>query len=373
MKLFNLDFPKADELKKAADLAITKCLGVKKDETVLIVTNPNDDVYKISQALYNSALTAEAKVTLLIQPMKTQLDNAEDSVIAAIKTEPDVLISMSHEKIGKDYRAQKDPYKHDGKLIDNTFHYLMAVKKTRAFWSPSVTFEQFIKTVPVDYERMKKESLYLKSHLDQGKEVLITCPNGTDLKMGIKNRIAFLDNGDFTAPGAGGNLPAGESFVSPELKTSNGTIAFRGSISVTEGVLVLPDPVKVEVKDGFITEIEQSKNGQILEQSLINGKKLAMQFAKSGKFDKATAEEYARNAYNLGELGIGINPEAKVIGNMLIDEKAYNTCHIAIGSNYDEDARALIHLDGLIQNPTIKVVKDDNSIFELVKDGQLMI
>ena len=42
---------------------------------------------------------------------------------------------------------------------------------------------------------------------------------------------------------------------------------------------------------------------------------------------------------------------------MLEDEKVFKTCHIAIGSNYDDDAKALIHLDGLVKNPTI-VVRD---------------
>ncbi len=35
----------------------------------------------------------------------------------------------------------------------------------------------------------------------------------------------------------------------------------------------------------------------------------------------------------LGELGIGINPGARLTGNLLEDEKAFRTAHIAFGNN----------------------------------------
>ena len=69
---------------------------------------------------------------------------------------------------------------------------------------------------------------------------------------------------------------------------------------------------------------------------------------------------------------IGLNPQAKIVGNMLCDEKVYRTCHIAIGANYDDDAKALIHLDGLIKNPTI-TAWTGNRKRVLMKDGELML
>ena len=64
-----------------------------------------------------------------------------------------------------------------------------------------------------------------------------------------------------------------------------------------------------------------------------------------------------KNARNIGELGIGLNPAASINGNMLEDEKAFHTCHFAIGQNYDNDAPSLIHLDGVVRNPTIELIK----------------
>ncbi len=372
METFDLDIPQAGALQKAADTAIFKCLKVKKDEKVLIVTNPNHDVFLISQALYNSCVRAEAKPSILVQPVKTQLDAAEDTVIAAISSQPDVIISMSHQKLGKDLKAQKNPYLYNGQKLDSTFDFLIESKKARGFWSPTVTLEQFIKTVPLDYSRMKREAAFIKKILDDGSKVRITCPSGTDIEFGINNREAFVDDGDFSEPGAGGNLPAGESFISPENGTAEGKIAFKGSISVYNGVLVLDDPLTVTVRSGFVEKIQDSDNGKILADTIDRGQKTALEYGRSGKLSPEDAAEYAGNARHLGELGIGINPNAEIIGNMLIDEKVYKTCHIAIGTNYDNDASALIHLDGLIVKPNLSVLNSGGEWVEVLKDGDLI-
>jgi leucyl aminopeptidase (aminopeptidase T) len=80
---------------------------------------------------------------------------------------------------------------------------------------------------------------------------------------------------------------------------------------------------------------------------------------------------YRKNARNIGELGIGLNPQAKISGNMLEDEKAFKTCHFAIGHNYDEDAPSLIHLDGLVKLPTIAAIMPDGSERRIETDGNL--
>ena len=58
---------------------------------------------------------------------------------------------------------------------------------------------------------------------------------------------------------------------------------------------------------------------------------------------------------------------------MLEDEKAFHTCHFAIGQNYDEDAPSLIHLDGLVRLPTITAIFADGSQKLIEKDGELVV
>ena len=199
--------------------------------------------------------------------------------------------------------------------------------------------DMFARTFPIDYGRLKREAAFLKEAIDSAVKIHITAPSGTDLWIGVEGRSAKLDDGDFSLPGAGGNLPAGETFVSPVVGSSEGTIAFTGSISTFAEDFIVAEPVIVKVKSGFVTSVEGGKEAGLLLESIIRGEKNAITMEEEGKIPEGKGEEYRRNARNIGELGIGLNPKARITGNMLEDEKAYKTCHFAIGSNYDEDAR----------------------------------
>ena len=51
----------------------------------------------------------------------------------------------------------------------------------------------------------------------------------------------------------------------------------------------------------------------------------------------------------------GMNPKINIIGSMVLDEKACNTAHVAIGSNYwfGGDIKTFLHLDQVMRNPEI--------------------
>jgi leucyl aminopeptidase (aminopeptidase T) len=58
---------------------------------------------------------------------------------------------------------------------------------------------------------------------------------------------------------------------------------------------------------------------------------------------------------------------------MLEDEKAFRTCHFAIGHNYDSDAPSLIHLDGLVREPTITAIMESGETVLIEERGELVI
>lgn len=362
-------------LKKAAEIAVKDVLAVKDEEKVIIVTNPDRDVHMISKAVYDAVLQEGGCPTLIFQQMKTQLDFAEDAVIKAITSNPDIVISISKEKLGKDKKGLKEPYVDEaiGKEYNHIFDYLYYGKKMRSFWSPSVTMEMFRETVAIDYQELRENSERLKVILDEAAEVKVQSDLGTDITIGIKGRKGQKDDGDFREPGKGGNLPAGEVYISPQLGASNGVIYYDGSISSHDGEIIIKDPIKAVVKDGFVTEITGGGEAEKLLETITLGEKNAFKFAEEGKLLKEQAETYAKNARNLGELGIGLNKKAKIVGNMLEDEKVYGTCHIAIGSNYDEDAKALIHLDGLIKSPTLVAVYENGEEKVIMEKGSMAL
>ncbi len=369
-----LDRKTEELLANAARIAVKDVLGMKAHERALIITNPREDVSRISLALYRAIVELGATAVLMYQEPKTQTDFADEAVIAAFNAEYEVVISLSHQKLGKDRQGIAKPWKIGDKSWDHIFHYLMYGKKNcRSFWSPGTSVDSFIRTVPIDYALLSRRAAAIKEILDQAVSVRIVAPGGTDIAMGLKGRLAMLDDGNFQKPADGGNLPAGEAFISPENGTAEGIIAFDGSMSLNEGDILIDRPIVCHVRGGFIEKLAGGTEAQALLASLKQGQALAREFGESGKLSAELAKTYARNAWNIGELGIGLNPAARISGAMLEDEKAFHTCHFAVGSNYDEDAPALIHLDGLVKLPSIYAIMEDGKSRTICEKGELQL
>jgi leucyl aminopeptidase (aminopeptidase T) len=79
----------------------------------------------------------------------------------------------------------------------------------------------------------------------------------------------------------------------------------------------------------------------------------------------------------IGELGIGVNPGARITGNMLEDEKAIGTAHIAFGNNADfpggGNNHSQIHRDFLFYRPTIEAVYFDGTKRVVMKNGEMSL
>ncbi|GMO26197.1 MAG: aminopeptidase [Termitinemataceae bacterium] len=364
----------SDDLKTAALIAVRDVLKISEGEQVLIITNPQNDVSTISAAIFDAVASEKGNPVLIMQTEKTQMDFAEPAVIAAFAAKPQVVISLSSGKLGKDQKGIAGAYKYKGKVYDHIFHLQQYGEKTlRAFWSPAVTLDSFVRTVPIDYALLKSRCKKINLILDKAVSVHVKAPAGTDITIGLEGRLAKSDDGDFSFMGSGGNLPAGESFISPQNNTANGTIVFDGSISLNSGDIIIKEPIYCKVEDGFVRDISGDKEAAMLKETIKLAEKNSVDFENTGKILAGVGAIYKKNARNIGELGIGLNPNAKISGNMLEDEKAFKTCHFAIGQNYDEDAPALIHLDGLVKQPTITAIMADGVKVIIEKDGILQI
>ena len=62
------------------------------------------------------------------------------------------------------------------------------------------------------------------------------------------------------------------------------------------------------------------------------------------------------DADNIGEIGIGLNPAARIGDEITEAKKAFGTVHIALGDSANEYGGLVecdVHLDGLVMAPTI--------------------
>lgn len=347
-------------IEEAALVAMHDVMGLRRGEEVVIATNFEGDAFDISRALFDQVKALGGRPVMIVQEPKTILQFAEHAVLAAIRESPDIFVSVPHFKTGKDPYGQKLGYiGHDGKRYDHIQYYLMGERKIRSFWSPSITRDTFERCVVVDYDEMRANAAKLKKVIDGGKEVHVTSPAGTDVTISIEGRKAYADDGDFRLPGSGGNIPCGEVYVSPVVGSTKGTIVYDGTLDLIPKCVQPKEPVRVDFKDGFISEVSGGPDADALLEVIRMGERRARENG---------LVEAERNARNIGELGIGLNFKAKMVNNMLEDEKVGKTCHFAIGFNYDNDGPAMIHQDCLVKRPSIWV--DD---IQILKDGDIVI
>lgn len=381
---------KKEKSRTPAQIVVQDVVKVKKGERVLIIANPA--TAEIAQDLYSASSDSGALATLIFQPDKTSFDNANPEVLAAIASQPEVCFSISNIKLGKDPAATAKPYKtDDGQEYTHIFDYLMDGKKTmRGAWTPGITADMMNRTAAIDYKELKERCEKLAERFKKAVCARVTAPSGTNLLVPINGRSLLFDDGDFSKPGSGGNIPAGEVFISPVVGGSHlkdtegkvleqqcdgceGVIVYDGSMTFSDGDSIIETPITCKVEKGYVTEITGGAEARRLLKTIVEAEVRPFVLEKEGQLPQGQAAVYKKNARNIGELGIGLNPAATITGNMLEDEKAFHTCHFAIGENYDNDAPSLIHLDGVVREPTIVLTYEDGSSFTILQNGALQI
>ena len=88
-----------ESLARAADIAVRQSLKIAPGEKTLIITNPVKDVSEIAFAVYDAVKAVEGIPVLIFQDPKRQSDSAEEVVLSAFDSRPDVVISLSSMKM----------------------------------------------------------------------------------------------------------------------------------------------------------------------------------------------------------------------------------------------------------------------------------
>jgi len=359
-----------------------KVLAIKPSDKMLIVTNPREDLLQISKALATVAKESGAthpdlagvpkehivNPYLIVQPKKTAADFMEDYVREAILKKPDIVISIPADKMGKDSIGLKTPYKKGKIERSHIYHFLLETKQIRGFWTPHITLDTWNRAIDIDYDLLRSRVKKLTKLMSNAEKVHITTEKGTDLTLSLEGRDVLPDDGDIRKLGGSGNMPCGEVFVGPKIGSMSGTWVLDGVIPLHTGkILFLKDsPLTIIYSSGYLKSVS-GEHAEMLLETIRFGEREAKKHFKGKK-----AEKYAKNARHCGELGIGLNPKAKLAGTVLEDEKIMKTCHFAIGTNWENDAPALIHLDGVTFNPTIDVTKGGKTT-RILDKGDLVV
>lgn len=319
----------------AANIMINQVLGVKRGESVLIVTD-TDRPRIITQALAYSAISAGAEV--VVATMEPQKIGGQEppAAIAAAMTAVQVVINQSTQSLTHT-ASVREAIRHGARVANLR----------------NVTEEMMVSGgITADYQQVKRMTEHLARLLTDADVIRMTTPEGTDFTMRTQGRKAISQSGFVTRPGELSGLPDGEATLAP----------LEG---VTEGVVVSPyiaDQIG-EITEPFRMEITQ---GRIVK---IVGGKQAMDL-------KAILEARDEAGYNAAsQFALGTNPECLVIPNTREVAKKLGTAHIAIGDNISlgGKSKSTFHIDFVFLNPSVYldgqcILKDGKYQIELDKE-----
>lgn len=203
-----------------------------------------------------------------------------------------------------------------------------------------------------DYQAINRLGQKIADIFSAGREVHVTCPNGTDLRARIDGRpgrsISGMPLVMHPSGGGGCAFPDGEAHVCPIEGSGEGRIVFD---LTAHSVGRLATPITITVKNGMAVAIEGGPEAAAWREI----------FATHG--DAASFNCPA-------EIAIGTNPRVTPTGSMRTDKKKYATSHIGLGDTIalGGSCHAALRLEGVISRPCIAV---DGQV--LTRDGEILI
>jgi leucyl aminopeptidase (aminopeptidase T) len=315
-----------NDLERAVQAVVRDCLAVKQGEDVVVVCNPA--TLSLAERLRAEAQDSGAEAVLALMAEREQHGVEPPDTVAAAMLRADVLLvptvqSLSHTAARK---AATDA-------------------GARAATLPGATEEMLARVMSADMAEIRRRGAAVAEILTAGSEARITCANGSDLTLDIEGREAIPDAGELTEPGAFGNLPCGEGFVSPRHDAGGGKLVVDGVI----GSIGIPDePVELTVEEGALVAASGGMGEELMRQLTAAGP----------------------DGTRVAELGVGTNEKAMLTGELLEDEKILGTVHVAFGASagIGGEIQVPVHLDCVVMRPTLTV---DGS--EVVREGELVV
>lgn len=186
-----------------------------------------------------------------------------------------------------------------------------------------------------DFWTIRRRAEALAAIWRRSTTVRVTSPAGTDLTASCAGREpkAWLtgitrDRGEVSA------LPGGEVSLPPVEETAEGIVVWE---RVASDLGALAEPIRIQVQGGRAVAIDGASDAAARLREIVGA---------------------IRDADNIGEIGIGTNPAARIGDEITEAKKAFGTVHIALGDSANEYGGLVeceVHLDGLVMEPTVEL------------------
>ncbi len=319
-----------ERMAQVAEKVVGQVLALRPGETVCILRDDEEDSRPFAAILSQAALRAGAEpVSLIIVPQTVGGQELPGPVAGAF-LRSNAIINLA-----------RWPIVHS-RAVSTALGAGARSCNLRGFQdgvleSPGVT---------TDYEVVRRNALAVDALLERAREVRFTTAEGSDVTMTLCGRKGKAQTGFADEPGRFSGLPDGESTVAPLEGSTQGRIV---SPYLIDKIGQVDEPFRMEIKDGWIVNVEGGKQARqlldLFEKSDPNARRIASQFA------------------------LGMNPDCRIFPNAKEVSKKLGTLHVAIGDNISlgGTVQSGLHIDIVILNPTVwldgKIVLENGKLF----------
>lgn len=302
-----------------AERLVVDCLAARPGETFLIVTDTRTSP-AIAAALWEQALAVGCEPTSLVIAPRARSGENPPAQAAAAMNAADIIVAAASTSLYHT-QAKAEAQRAGARGLLNA-PYL-----AEAWLNGAMT---------ADFRSIRPMAERLRDLLMTGQQIRLTTPAGTDLVASIAGRrpVGWLtaichERGQISA------LPGGEVSLPPVEGTAQGRVVIEWVMSDL-GRLV--QPLELVVERGHVLEVRGGDPGpaERLRDVLRS----------------------VPNATNLAEIGIGLNPQARLTDHITETKKRLGTAHVAVGDNardYGGSVECAVHLDGMLLDVTIEL------------------
>lgn len=313
-------------MSRGAHKIATQCAGVQPGESAVVVCDHLS--YSVANEVARACIALGAETDLVIMQPRGGHGEEPPATIAAAMAKANVVFNVTTFSIS----------------------HTLATRQARAAGARIITMPEFTPemlisgAIEADFVAQKPFVEKVASWLTAGKTARLWSAQGTDFTLSLEGRPGRALTGMAHEPGSFSPPPNIEASIAPVEDTASGTLVINAAVA---GLGLLACPIVIKVEAGRVISIESYGQGPEAQQ-------LADQLASCND----------ENVYRIAELGIGMNPKARLRGSLLEDEAVLGSVHVALGSNDSMGGliKAPRHIDMVMINTNLAI--DGKTVIE---------
>jgi leucyl aminopeptidase (aminopeptidase T) len=303
-------------LEEGALRVVQTCAGTKRGERVLVITDEQRPP-EIADALAEAARRVGAEPTVALVPaVGPQGGEPPPDVASAMRTH-DVVLAPTTRSVFHTAAAR------DAAVLGARILSLVGCGVSTLTTGG----------IEADFETLETRCLSVANRLTSARDVEVSTVAGTRLLASIEGRSGIGNTGMARNRGEVVGCPIIEAYIAPIEGSAEGVLVIDGSTPFG----LLSSPIEIVIESGRATDIRGGPDSERIVAAV-----------------DVPGDPACRA---LAEVALGLNPLARVTGNLNEDEGAHRTGHFALGNNAHMGGTnwAPTHIDMVYLQPTVSL------------------